>query len=120
MKELINDVLEGRKNALQVYVDLKRSEKEIGEAIKAIQDLAIDEATKYGQKTFKEYGVEITMKSGGGRWEYKHLGWWQEFQALQDQAKEAYKSDLDMITKEGEVVQPAVFKPNKDTISITL
>ncbi len=120
MKELINDVLEGRKNPLEVYIELKRSEKEMVNAIKAIQDLAIDEATKYGQKTFKEYGVEITMKSGGGRWEYKHLDWFEAYEKLKEDAVKAYKSDLDMITKEGEVVQPAVFKPNKDTISIKL
>ena len=77
--EIIQEVIDGQANALEVYIELKRSEKEIKNALNKIKDLAIEEAEKHGEKVFDYHGVEITMKSGGGRWEYKHLDWWSDY-----------------------------------------
>lgn len=120
MEQIIKDVLDGNKNALQIFVDLKRSEKEIKNALDQIKDLAIIEAETYSEKVFKEYDAEITMKSGGGTWDFKHLDWFKDFKDKQEQAKLAYKATATMVDDDGEIIDPAVFNPNSETISIKL
>ena len=120
MQEILQAVKDGNKNALSVFVDLKRSEKEIKDALSQIKDLAILEAEKYGEKVFNDFGVEISMKSGGGRWDYKHLDWWDGFVQKQKDAQDANKSQHQIVTDDGEVIEPAIYNANADTISIKL
>ena len=121
MKKIIEAVKNGEKNALQIFIDLKRSEKEIKDALSQIKDLAILEAEKYGEKVFNDFGVEISMKSGGGKWDYKHLDWWDGFVQKQKDAQLANKTTHDLFDKEtSEVIEPAIYNANSDTISIKL
>ena len=120
MEEIIQQVKDGHKNALEVFVELKRSEKEIKKALEQIKNLAYQEAFNNGERVFTDYGAEITMKSGGGSWDYKHLQWYKDAEKLKDRAKLSYKSNDTIVDSDGEIVEAAIYTENPDTISIKL
>lgn len=126
MKELhdINEqVLNGQLNALDAYVQLKRIDNLLKTILSAVKDEAIEEAAKYGQKTFEAFGAKIEQKSGGGTWNYKSLPWWDEYEKKKEAAQKAQKSSqvyLTIVDEDGEIIEPAEFKPNANTISVKL
>ncbi len=118
MKEIIQQVLDGHKNALEVFIDFKRSEKEIKNALSKIKDLAIEEADNYNDKSFAAFGATITKKGGGGKWDYSHLDWFKDYENKKKGSVEAAKSSNTIVDSDGVVVDGAIFKPNKDTINV--
>ena len=118
--DIVQEVKDGNVDALKAFVELKRKEKEVKAALSEIKDLALEEAAKYGAKTFDAFGVVVEMRSGGGRWDYKHLDWWPEFQTKQEEAKQAFKASSTMIQDGGVVVQPAKYLPNAETFAVKL
>jgi len=126
MKQLhdINEkVLNGELNALEAYVELKRTEKLLKDVLKGVKEQAVEEAEKYGEKTFDAFGATIEMRAGGGTWNYKDLPWWDSFKAKQEAAQKAYKSSqvyMTIVDDNGEIIKPAIYKPNSPTISVKL
>ena len=117
------DVEEGTINALEAYVMLKTIEKELKESLDIVKEHALEEAEKYGEKTFDAFGAEVGVKNGAGRWDFKKLDWWKVYQLEQDSAKEAYKMSQKgqkLITDDGEVIEPATYLPGKTTLSIRI
>lgn len=117
-RELVKQVKEGEINALSIYVDLKRYEKELSEALKEIQDFAITEAEKYEGKSFKAFGALIEKKSGASRWDYSEVKEWLL-------AKERLKqietiAQVGGMDESGNEIQRAFKVPGKDTIAIKL
>ena len=70
--QLSQQVVSGDVDALKAYIQLKQAEKEIAEAIKVVQPLAIDEADKYSGKTFQAFGAIIEKKNGA---QTMHRSW---------------------------------------------
>lgn len=70
--KLSQQVMQGELNPLATYIDLKRSLDECSEAIKQIQDLAIDEALKYPEKSFKLNGAVIEKRNAPSTWDYSN------------------------------------------------
>lgn len=70
--KLSQQVMQGELNPLATYIDLKRSLDECSEAIKQIQDLAIDEALKYPEKSFKLNGAMIEKRNSLATWDYSN------------------------------------------------
>jgi len=60
----------GNLNPLEVYIDLKAELIELEAAIKQVQDLAISEADKYAEKSFKYNGAIIEKRSSPAIWDY--------------------------------------------------
>lgn len=117
-KEIVRQVKEGEINALSIYVDLKRYEKELSEALKEIQDFAIEEANKYPEKSFKAFGAMIEKKSGASRWDYSEVREW-------NLAKERIKqietiAQVGGMDDSGNEIQRAFKVPGKETIAIKL
>ena len=123
MKSLRVRVEDGEINALDAYIELKRQEKEIKEQLSAIQDEAISEAQKFGEKTFDYKEAKVEVKNAAGRWSFKHLDWHKEAKDKEEAAKNAYKAAIkgeQYITSDGEVVEPAEYTEGKTTIAIKL
>lgn len=70
--KLSQQVMQGELNPLATYIDLKRSLDECSEAIKQIQDLAIDEALKYPERSFKLNGAVIEKRNTPSTWDYSN------------------------------------------------
>jgi len=123
LSEMTSDVVNGEVNPLETYIELKHIEKALKSALSTVQGYAIDEAEKYGEKSFKFCGAEVGVKNAAGRWNFKNLDWYEDYQELQESAKQSFKLSLkskQLIDDEGTVVQPAEYTEGKTTISIRL
>ncbi len=102
--------------------------KEMADAIKEFQDqvkpLALSEASKWHGQVY--CGYEITKKAGGGRYNYDHIPEIIELKNqvkdLEKQAQYAYKTTTQglLISADGELITPAQYIQNEDTIQIKL
>lgn len=117
-------VAEGKRNALKTYISLKRIAELSAGVIKEIQESAIDEAMKYGEKKFQEAGAMVELKSAAGKWDYAHIqsiaATEQRLKALNEIAKQAYKLGTEIPDPQtGEMIPPAQFTEGKQTIAIS-
>lgn len=127
LEETMKGVQTGELDPLKEYIQLKAFEKRFKEVLSAVQDKAIDEARKYEQKSFKAFGAEIQMKANAGTWDYKTNPVWQtkksELDEWQNQMQSAYYAKIKgntIVDGNGEIVEPAIYKPGADNISIKL
>lgn len=92
--ELVESAENGDINALRVYAQLKRTSDLLSDAIKQVEVLAIDEASKQGTKTFEAYGNKFELRSGMTRYSYKNIPIWneksKELKAIEEKSKLAY------------------------------
>ena len=115
---------EGNYCPLQFHIELKA----LSDAIKEFQDqvkpLALTEASKWHGQVY--LGYEITKKAGGGRYNYDHIPEIIELKnqvkELEKQAQYAYKTTTQglLISADGELITPAQYIQNDDTIQIKL
>jgi hypothetical protein len=113
-----NEVKEGNVNALEAYITLKAAMADLEKALKDVQELAIDEASKYGQKSFKAFGANVEVRNGAGRWNYANV---KAHSQLTEQLKyiEKMAQAGGGVTLDGEVIEPAVKVEGKSTIAIS-
>jgi hypothetical protein len=127
ISKLANMMIEvegGERCPLAFHIHLK----EMAEAIKEFQDqvkpLALAEAGKWHGQVY--LGYEITKKAGGGRYNYDHIPEIIELKnqvkELEKQAQYAYKTTTQglLISADGELITPAQYIQNEDTIQIKL
>lgn len=127
ISKLANMMIEvegGERCPLAFHIHLK----EMAEAIKEFQDqvkpLALNEAGKWHGQVY--LGYEITKKAGGGRYNYDHIPEIIELKnqvkELEKQAQYAYKTTTQglLISADGELITPAQYIQNEDTIQIKL
>jgi hypothetical protein len=127
ISKLANMMIEvegGERCPLAFHIHLK----EMAEAIKEFQDqvkpLALTEAVKWHGQVY--LGYEITKKAGGGRYNYDHIPEIIELKnqvkELEKQAQYAYKTTTQglLISADGELITPAQYIQNEDTIQIKL
>lgn len=116
---------DGDIDALLVYVELKRVAKVLEDSLKQIQPLALSEANKYGQKSFKAFGSTITLKANPGQWKYEGctdvLKAAENLKELQESAKDSYRLAVKgQIMVDGDVIIPAAqYVPGADSISVS-
>lgn len=120
---------EGTLDALDGYVQLKRMEQQVEEALIALKGKAMERAGTYGKGEHEAYGAVIQCKAGAGRWDFKGLPWYASIDALrkakEEMAKAAYNAQQKMQPlphdlETGEEIQPAVYVAGAETISISL
>lgn len=127
VKQITQEVNEGRVNPLEAFVFLNWMAKVAEGAKNQLLEQAIVEAEKYPEKETNVYDAKITVRNGGGKYDYsgieeivkKEV----ELKALIEDAKAAYKSmksGNQMVNEDtGEIIESAKFNPNKQTIAIT-
>lgn len=127
IQDMAVKALQGEANPLEVYVELKKIDKALQEAIKSVQGDAISEASKYPNRTFEFNGAKIERKSSAGRWGFEHLKHWvsqkEALKSIEEAAKEAYKVGLKgtiMSDSDGVVIEPAEYVPGSETISVSI
>ena len=115
--ELTALVANGEINPLEAYVILKQEQTAIETALKAIQDNAITEGLKYGEKSFKAFGAKIEMRNSPSTYKFTGhiLNLEERLKTLKDQAKLGEVVDTDS----GEIIPKAIKLEGKQTISIS-
>lgn len=107
----------GELNPLEAYVILKELQGKTELAIKQIQDQAINEGLKYGEKSFNAFGAKIEMRSSPAT--YKFCAAIQNLEAkvklLKDQSKLGEFADTDT----SEIIEKAVKIEGKQTLSVS-
>tara|TARA_R110001592_G_scaffold190243_1_gene435908 strand:- start:745 stop:1155 length:411 start_codon:yes stop_codon:yes gene_type:complete len=126
VKDIYNLVKEGEIDPLKAIIVLKEIEKKAKEYKSMIDDIAIDEITKYGRDGTNIDGYNVNVRNSAGRWDFNHLT---EIKDLEDKLKElkdkhkgSYKQMLQNLTtlgEGGEVIVPANYKGGKEIIVIT-
>ena len=114
-----NDVLNGNEDAYKVMLLAKRIEDEIKKIKSEILEQAIEETMQAVE--FNGYRFENTAS---GRYDYSNNIEWKQLndakKQLETDMKLASKSKNNYINEEtGEIIQPAVYKPNKTSVKIT-
>lgn len=119
---LVDGVDNGTINPLDVFASFDRMAKILTEGKKKVDVSALEEAVKYGDKTFDYRGVKFTFKNGSKALQYKED---EVVQELEDKLKE--RKDLvklatnskDMIFDSDGIEVPKVsVKHGKDSLSV--
>ena len=118
-KQLTQEVIEGNINPLEAYVLLKKHQADIEEALKAIKDLAIDEANKYGQKSFAAFGAQVELRNAASTWVYSGSAY-ESAKAKMKYIETLAKAGGGIDPDTGEIIDPAVKKEGASTIAVSL
>ena len=118
-KQLSQAVVEGEFNPLEALVILRKHLADLEEAIEVVKPLAIDEASKYGQKSFSAFGANVELRNGPGQWKYQGSAY-NEAKARLKYIEDLQKigGGVDAVT--GEYIEPANKVEGKSTIAITI
>ena len=117
-KLISNEVVEGNMNALEAFTILRRHLADLEEAIEVVKPLAIDEAGKYGSKSFSAFGANFELRNGPGQWKYQGSAYNEakaRLKYIEDIAKAGGGADANT----GEIIEPANKIEGKSTIAIT-
>jgi hypothetical protein len=123
-KQMIALIEDGELNALEAHAKAKAIVAALTDVIKSTEDLAQDEAAKYGAKSFEAFGANITRKEGAATPDYAQDAVWVQMRdtlkAREELLKTAMKSKgVEIIdTNTGEVVPQVQPKYSKSSISI--
>lgn len=123
---MVESVEEGDVNPLHVYAELSILAKEITSAKEQIFQLVSDEADKHPEKTFELNGYEFTKKAGGGRYDYKCSGIWEnkkkDLDSYQKLMQLSYKAlqagSALMVDTDGVEIPSAEYTPTKHSLSV--
>lgn len=115
--EIAGLVTAGEINPLEAYVILKKMQGQTELAIKQIQDLAIQEGLKYGEKSFKAFDAKIEMRSSPATFKFSETITQQEerIKLLKEQSKLGEFADPNT----GEIIGKAVKIEGKQSISVS-
>jgi len=126
VKDIYDLVLEGEVDPLKAVVVLKEIEKKAKEYKSKIDDLALDEVSKYGAEGASVDGYNVKSRASAGRWDFKHIteitDLEKQLKELKEKHKGAYNQMLRNLTtlgEGGEVVIPANYKAGKEIVVIT-
>ena len=111
----IQDVQDGNFNPLEAYANLKSLEKYLKTSYLQIEESAIEEAEKYGEKTFEDFGFSVTVRNGNTTYDYssnvdiKRLEG--ELKYIKDLLKNASRMDKVIVDENtGETYSPCPIK----------
>tara|TARA_R100001530_G_C4225233_1_gene131112 strand:+ start:91 stop:501 length:411 start_codon:yes stop_codon:yes gene_type:complete len=126
IKDIYDLVKEGEIDPLKAIIVLKEIEKKAKEYKSKIDDIALDEITKYGREGTSIDGYSVSVRSAAGRWDFKHISEIQDLEKQLKELKEKHKASYNQMLRNlttlgegGEVIIPANFKHGKDIIVIT-
>lgn len=122
VEELVKGVDLGLINPLDVFASFDKMAKILTEGKKKVDISALEEAQKYGDKSFDYRGVKFTFKNGSKALQYNedHL-----VEVLEEKLKErkelvklATNSKEDIYDSEGVKVEKVSIKHGKDSLSV--
>jgi flagellar biosynthesis/type III secretory pathway chaperone len=117
IEEIKQKALNGEISPIQLLSKLSELEKAVKEAKDEIMEDAISEFEKYGAKSIREYGFEISIAQSG-RYDYSDNADWNkkqsEIKEIERRMQAAYKANGSILDENtGEIIEPAIYKSNK-------
>jgi hypothetical protein len=114
---LVDDVENGNESALKAFAVLKQADNFINECIDQIKLIAVNEAEKFGAKSFDSNGLKFELREGSRVWDFSNSDTWvakkNELKEIEQQLKlmAETKANIgqDLITEDGEVLEAAKF-----------
>ena len=126
VKDIYDLVKEGEIDPLKAVIVLKEIEKKAKEYKSKIDEMALEEVTKYGRGGTEIDGYNISCRLSAGRWDFKHISEIQDLEKKLKELKEKHKGAYNQMTRNlttlgegGEVIIPANYKHGKEIIVIT-
>lgn len=126
LSEAVQQVVDGYADPLEVFAYLKEVENHLKKCKEEIEEIVFIEAEKYEGKTFEHKGFKFTKTDGRAIYDFKHLSKWNELKEklkeIEDKSKAAAKNvkiGAQMVTDDGEIIEPCIIKYSKPSISIT-
>lgn len=116
--ELALSAQAGDCDALSAYIELKKIEAELKQALEMVQPLAIYEADKWKEKSFSYAGAIIEKRSAPAT--YKYSGSVLKLQEKLKNWQEKAKIGTFVDEESGEVIDQAVKIEGKTTIAVKL
>lgn len=122
--DTVQQVVNGEQDALLIYKEIVDFEKFIKECKEQILDEVIAEAQKYKEKTFEHKGFRFQLNEGRRTYDFKHIPAWVEAYSKLKEIEERHKNasaneKIGMIVDDnGEIIQPAVVKYSKPSLTI--
>jgi hypothetical protein len=123
ISQLVQDAIDGNESALKAFAILKSHAKIVANALKEIEESAMDEAAHYGERTFSDMGYKFELRDGMRRYSFKHLDNWAaknaQLKAIETLAKQAANANATMVDDNGEIIEPATVTYTKPSIIVT-
>jgi hypothetical protein len=120
--DIANNVIQGMTDPLIAYAELKQFKREIDQALKDIEPIALEESDKYG-KSFELHGIKFERRNGATRYDFKHIEQWQmmhqelkNFEMQSKQALAAMKHGANYIDENGEQIPVPKITYAKDSL----
>jgi hypothetical protein len=117
--EYAKEVKEGNINPLEAYITLKAALVDLEKALKEVQDLAIDEACKYGQKSFEAFGAKVEVRNGASRWDYSGVQVWKHLKEQIGNVEKLAQMGGQVYVETGEPIEQANKILGRETIAIS-
>ena len=125
VSELVQNTIDGKENPLKAYAVLKELQKQIVRGIAEVEEMALEEASKYGEKTFEALNYKFELREGSRRYVFKGIEKWDTLnQQLKDveaeckQAAMAYEKGKQVVDENGELIPVPEVKFSKSSIVV--
>mgnify|MGYP001613117063 CR=1 FL=1 len=123
-RQLMCDVMDGKRDPLKSYIELKKLEYHLKEAIEVVKEYALTEATKYGKSSVHD-GCKCDIRNAPGQWKFDDVPGWlpakERLKELEEKAKAAFKSKMTLVDEAtGETVSGATYTEGKTILAVTL
>ena len=124
ISQLAQDVWDGKESPLKAYGIAKNYLKQATEAMKAIEEAALEEASKY-EKSFEFDGFKFEQRNGSIKHSYDHIQSWidnreerKEIERACKASYNAFKINLTAVNEDGEVMELPKVSQGKDSLIV--
>jgi len=120
--DTVQKVVDGELDALEVYAKMKQFNNHLQDCIKAVQEEAIREAERYGEKSFEHKGMSFEFREGRRTYDFKHIPEWVEeknkLKEIEKRAKTAAHMNGTFVDEDGAVVEPCIIKHSSPSLIV--
>lgn len=117
----IKDAVEqGNVNPLEAYIELKSIENTLKEVISTVQPLAITEAEKWKEKSFKAFGATIEKRNAPATYEMSHINAYISAKEKVKYIETIAKAGGGIDPETGQEIEKAIRIEGKSTIAVKI
>lgn len=113
--DTVQKVVDGELDPLEIYAQFKEFEKFFKDCKDAVQEVAINEAEKYGEKSFTHKDYHFELREGRRSYDFKAIPQWNEIKAklkdIETKSKAAANNGGSFLDEEtGELIEACQIK----------
>lgn len=121
--DTVQGVIDGELDPLEIYAQFKDFEKYFKDCKDAVQEVAIAEAEKYGEKSFRHKDYSFELREGRANYDFKSIDQWsslkERIKDIESKSKAAAKNGGSFLDQEtGEVIGACQINYSKPSLVI--